>query len=96
MTTETFSFQQSSSPLLNEVYKKLMKSIEQHMPLSVEEALRRVCAEDNVAFAGLETSVNSKKQKVICKIVRLPATAIPASMAMAISKGSPYKRILNR
>jgi hypothetical protein len=36
------------------------------------------------------------REQLTCEIMKLPATAIPATMTMAITKGNPYKRILNR
>ncbi|XP_021923862.1 glutamate receptor-like [Zootermopsis nevadensis] len=94
-TAQLNYFDQSSNPLIEEVYETLMKPIKQSMPRSQAEGLQRLCSEDHIAFAGVETGVDSFKGQLACEIVRLPATAIPASMAMAITKGSPYKRILS-
>jgi hypothetical protein len=59
------------------------------------ENLQQLCTEDYIACAGVQSGVDTLKGQLVCEIVRLPATAIPASMAMAITKGSPYKRILS-
>jgi hypothetical protein len=77
---------------VKEVYEKLMT---QGMARNSDEGVNRLCAEEHTAFAGLETFVDSVKTQLLCEVVRLPATAIPASMAMAVTKGSPYKRILS-
>ncbi|XP_033608695.1 glutamate receptor ionotropic, delta-1 [Cryptotermes secundus] len=95
-TAQLNYFDQSSNPLIKEVYKKLMEPIKEHMSRSTLEGLQRVCAEEHMAFAVLETGVDSRRGELPCKIMRLPTTAIPATMAMPITKGNPYKRILSR
>jgi hypothetical protein len=81
--------------LIKEVYKKLMEPIKQQMARSNVEHLRRICTEEHMAFAGVEIGVDSLRGQLVCEITRLPATAFPATIAMAVTKGSPYKRILN-
>jgi hypothetical protein len=72
-----------------------MEPMKQEMTQSAAEGLQRVCTEEHMAFVGVEAGVDRMRGQLPCQIVRLPATAIPASMAMAITKGSPYKRILS-
>jgi hypothetical protein len=73
-----------------------MEPIKQHMSQSTHEGLQRICTEEYMAFAGIETKVDSVRGQLTCEIMRLPATAIPATMTMAITKDNPYKRILSR
>ena len=72
-----------------------MEPIRQEMTDNTAESLRRVCTEERLAFVGVEGGVDAVRRYLPCQIVRLPATAIPASLAMAVTKGSPYKRILS-
>lgn len=73
-----------------------MEPMKQHMSRSTLEGLQRICTEEHMAFAGIETGVDSVRGQLACEIMGLPATAIPATMTMAITKGNPYKRILSR
>jgi hypothetical protein len=72
-----------------------MEPIQQEMRQSAAESLQRLCTEEDMAFVGVESGVDTNRARLPCQIVRLPATAIPATLAMAITKGSPYKRILS-
>jgi hypothetical protein len=92
---QILKFQQSSNPLIRKVYKKLMEPIKQQMVRSKLEGLQRICTEEHMAFAVVETGLDSLRGQLGCEILRLPATAFPAVVAMAVTKGNPYKRILS-
>jgi hypothetical protein len=89
------TFQQSSNPLIREVYKKLMEPVRRQMARSTLEGLRRICEGERMAFAAVEVGVDSLRGQTGCEVLHLPATAVPATIAMAVAKGSPYKRILS-
>ncbi|XP_069700771.1 glutamate receptor 1-like [Periplaneta americana] len=88
-------FEKSSNPMMRNVYHKLIHPHRKKFPRDIYEGLKALCSDSGLAFFAPELNVELYRPLLPCKIIRIPGTAIPAYLSMAITKGNPYKNILN-
>jgi hypothetical protein len=88
------SFQRATEGIERAVYEKLIAPFKEDMPISHLYGFRSVCADRNYAFLGPQ-SFKIHSQKLSCKVVPLPETSYPITMALIISKNNHYRGIIN-
>ncbi|XP_021930861.1 uncharacterized protein LOC110835198 [Zootermopsis nevadensis] len=88
-------FQQSQDPLMREVYRKMIHPELDNLPGSATEGFKRLCTRNKYAFISPEINSETERETLPCNVVRIPGTAIPSHLSMAVAKGSPYKGILD-
>jgi hypothetical protein len=80
---------------MKEVYAKLIGPEGDHLPISIEEGMQRVCDNNNYAFMTTLEVVLALQNKISCKLSSVRGASIPESLAMTIAKRSPYRSLIN-
>jgi hypothetical protein len=88
-------FQNATDALMKEVYAKLIAPGKDHLPISIEEGMQRVCDIDNYAFMTSLDVVLGFLDHITCKVSSVLGASIPESLAMSIAKRSPYRGLIN-
>jgi hypothetical protein len=90
-----FFFQLSTGGIESVVYKKLIAPFKNDLPATVSDGFRRVCAEQNYAFFGINNFHTNVLLSLCCQLVPLPDTSYRDPWAFVISKNSSYKGLVN-
>jgi hypothetical protein len=93
--TRSCLWQNATDSLIKEVYAKLIAPEEDHLPISIEEGMQRVCDIDNYAFMTTLEAALGVQKKLSCKLSSVLGASIPESLAMSIAKRSPYRGLIN-
>ncbi|PNF14715.1 hypothetical protein B7P43_G09343 [Cryptotermes secundus] len=88
-------FKNATDALMKEVYAKLIAPEEDHLPISIEEGMQRVCDIDNYAFMTTLEVALGLQNKITCKLSSVLGASIPESLTMTIAKRSPYRGLIN-
>ncbi|PSN32789.1 Ionotropic receptor 186 [Blattella germanica] len=88
-------FQDSPTPLLKQVYKKMLEPHLNTMPHTGHVGLKRICNRYKYAFFTTDQEVHWSYGKTDCDIIKLPGTSFKSQVGMIIAKNSPYKDILD-
>jgi hypothetical protein len=80
---------------MKEVYAKLIAPDKDHLPITIEEGMQRVCDNDNYAFMTSLDVVLGLQNRITCKLTSVLGASIPESLAMTIAKHSPYRSLIN-
>lgn len=96
-----FSSQNSTNPLLQKIYVELIQVIpEDKLPMSTEEAMEKVCKEQNLAHFGdmvndmtYVSDINSRDSN--CKIMFLKREISSTYSCWGLVRDSPYREVFN-
>jgi hypothetical protein len=80
---------------MKEVYVKLIVPEGDHLPISIQEGMQRVCDIDNYAFMTTLDVALGLQDRISCKLSSVLGASIPESLAMSIAKRSPYRNLIN-
>ncbi|PSN40518.1 hypothetical protein C0J52_11675 [Blattella germanica] len=87
-------FKNSVDPVLRGIFKKLIAPV-QRRPNNDEDGLRILCADPQHGYFCSQISVRSLALKLPCSVAEIPEAYYSVSLAMTISKNSPYRRLLS-
>jgi len=90
-----FLFQRATGRIESDVYKKLIAPYTKDLPATRLDGLRRVCADKNYAYIGINPLNTEFARTLPCQLVPLPGTSYREKWAFIISKNSPYKGLIN-
>jgi len=90
-----FYFQLATRGVERAVYKKLIAPFKDDLPTGHSEGFRRVCADHNYAYIGIDILDTKFSRSLSCQLVPLPETSYREPWAFIISKNSPYKGLIN-
>jgi hypothetical protein len=88
-----YCLQNSSNPVLREVYDKMIKPNTNTLTGSFQEGLKRVCKESKFGFLIGQITFQGLAQNVSCKIVSIPKAYYTTTASFIINRGSPYKKL---
>jgi hypothetical protein len=88
-------FQTSKAKLLRKIYEKLVVPYLSTSPRSEIEGIMRICYEKKYASLVSRYDLMFIWQNLNCSIVLVPQAFFPATISMAIAKGSPYRELFN-
>ncbi|PSN41904.1 hypothetical protein C0J52_06805 [Blattella germanica] len=94
-TAQASYFEHTNDPLLNRIYDKKVVPYRSSLPRDDIEGLERLCSWDEYALATNTYNLISMDFSPNCTITPVPQAFIPASIAIATSKDSPYRGIFN-
>lgn len=80
---------------MKEVYAKLIAPDKDHLPISIEEGMQRVCDIDNYAFMTSLDVVLGLLDNISCELSSVLGASIPESLAMSVVKRSSYLGLIN-
>ncbi|XP_015511066.2 probable glutamate receptor isoform X1 [Neodiprion lecontei] len=86
-------FSNTSDLVLRALFEERMES-DRQLPRNYLEGLRRVCEENKYGFMITDTMVEALENRVDC-IIEALETMLQTSLAMAVTKNSPYRGIVN-
>jgi len=90
-----FLFQRNTGGIDSAVYKMLIAPYGNHIPATVSDGLRSVCADKKYAFFGINLLNTEVARTLPCQLVPLPGTIYRNKWAFIVSKNNPYKRLIN-
>ena len=87
-------FQNATDPLLEEIYKKLIKPDIYNLPSTYAEAANRIC-ESKYAFVTSPIVMKKFASHSKCTIIEVPGISIPGLSAITTKKKFPFLRLMN-
>ncbi|XP_021923390.1 probable glutamate receptor [Zootermopsis nevadensis] len=91
----TFYFENSTDPVMQNIYQKMIAPNRHNFPFSDDEGFRRVCNVPNYAYITYTDLEYQETGTLSCGLTEIPQIYIPGSLAITTVKKSPYKGIFN-
>ena len=87
--------QTSKSPLIRQVYKKTVAPYERFLPTEELAGVEQICTRDKYAYFISDKHLTYFGGKISCNYEVVPGAFYPGSVAIALRKGSPYRKLFS-
>ncbi|PSN33461.1 Ionotropic receptor 146 [Blattella germanica] len=88
-------FDQAKEPLMKKLNDELIHPHRNELPASVSEGLLRLCKQPKYAFMASLDIAMALVNDFPCNVIPVTGASIPDTLAIAISKNSPYTQLIN-